>query len=162
MTNRLLGLVVTFTAVLLLATLGARGRRRRLEAERERARGNLATTVRGERGGRRRRQRSARPAAASAAGEGTALPSGDDLKLIEGVGPRMEDVLRGAGITTFAALAGSTRDGLVDVIRAAGARMAEPETWPEQARLAAAGRWDELRALQETLKGGRRVEGGEG
>jgi hypothetical protein len=36
-----------------------------------------------------------------------------------------------------------------------GFRMHNPYTWPLQARLAAAGRWDEFNQYQEELKGGR-------
>ena len=36
-------------------------------------------------------------------------------------------------------------------------QMMEPATWPEQAKLAAAGKTEELQALQEKLKGGRLV-----
>jgi hypothetical protein len=41
--------------------------------------------------------------------------------------------------------------------QAVGITIADPSTWPEQAGLAAAGRWSELEVLQEELKGGRRV-----
>ena len=30
-----------------------------------------------------------------------------------------------------------------------------PETWPQQAQLAADGKWDELKALQDELDGGK-------
>ena len=45
---------------------------------------------------------------------------------------------------------------LREMLRAVGYAMIDPATWPEQARLAAAGQWDELKTLQESLKGGRR------
>ncbi len=102
------------------------------------------------------------PAAAEpAAGEaptGTAPAARDDLKRIEGIGPVMERVLNEAGITTFADLAARTPEELQAILDAAGVRrITSPETWPEQAKLAAEGRWEELAALQDTLKGGRRV-----
>ncbi len=82
----------------------------------------------------------------------------DDLKRIEGIGPVMERVLNEAGIFTFAELAARTPEELQAILDAAGVRrITSPETWPEQAKLAAEGRWDELAALQDTLKGGRRV-----
>jgi large subunit ribosomal protein L17 len=81
----------------------------------------------------------------------------DDLKRIEGIGPKISSALQGAGITTFAQLAAADADQLRQVLRGAGVRVADPTTWPEQAGLAAAGRWDELAALQVTLKGGRRA-----
>ena len=46
-----------------------------------------------------------------------------------------------------------------EILRAANLRrLADPATWPEQARYAAAGDWDGLKQFQATLKGGRRVE----
>ncbi len=82
----------------------------------------------------------------------------DDLKRIEGIGPVMERVLNEAGITTFAQLAQRTPEELQAILDAAGVRrITSPETWAEQAKLAAEGRWEELEALQSTLKGGRRV-----
>ncbi len=86
-------------------------------------------------------------------------PAGeDDLKRIEGIGPVMERVLNEAGITTFADLAARTPAELRAILDAAGVRrITNPETWPEQAKLAAEGRWEELAALQSTLKGGRRM-----
>ncbi len=82
----------------------------------------------------------------------------DDLKVIEGIGPKIEQVLHDAGIRTYAQLAATGVDRLREVLAAAGSRfrLADPSTWPEQARLAADGRWEELQALQARLKGGRR------
>lgn len=81
----------------------------------------------------------------------------DDLKRIEGIGPKISSVLQKAGIMTFAQLAAADADQLRQILRDAGVRVADPTTWPEQAGLAAVGRWDGLAALQVTLKGGRRV-----
>jgi predicted flap endonuclease-1-like 5' DNA nuclease len=82
----------------------------------------------------------------------------DDLKRIEGIGPKISGVLQEAGITTFAQLAGADVGRLRQILREAGVRVANPTTWPEQAGLAAVGQWDGLEALQATLKGGRRVQ----
>jgi len=83
---------------------------------------------------------------------------GDDLKKIEGVGPKIAEILTAAGIDTFEKIAGSDADALRAVLEAAGSRykMFDPTTWPEQAKLAAAGDWDGLKALQGELSGGRR------
>jgi predicted flap endonuclease-1-like 5' DNA nuclease len=81
----------------------------------------------------------------------------DDLELIEGIGPRMSELLRQAGITTFAQLAVTEASRLIRIVREAGLAMIDPRTWPEQARLAADGQWDALQVLQDVLKGGRRV-----
>ncbi len=80
----------------------------------------------------------------------------DDLKVTEGIGPKIESVLQEAGIRTYAQLAVTGVARLKSILNNAGVRAA-PDTWPEQARLAAVGDWDRLRALQNQLKGGRRV-----
>jgi len=84
-------------------------------------------------------------------------PTPDDLKRIEGIGPKVASVFQAAGITTFARLAATSVNQLKSVLKEAGVRIADPGTWPEQASLAADGDWDTLEALQGTLKGGRRV-----
>lgn len=81
----------------------------------------------------------------------------DDLKIIEGIGPRSAQVLAEAGVLTFKSLSAMDADAIQSVLRAAGVRVPYPETWPEQATLAAAGDWDALKQLQGSLKGGRRV-----
>lgn len=81
----------------------------------------------------------------------------DDLRRIEGIGPKISGVLQAAGITTFAELAASDVSRLRQVVKEAGIRVVQPDTWPEQAGLAAAGNWEKLKALQGQLKGGRRV-----
>jgi large subunit ribosomal protein L15 len=81
----------------------------------------------------------------------------DDLKKIEGVGPKIAGLLNDAGIVTFQNLADASLDTLNGILAEAGARYAShnPTTWPEQAALAAAGKWDELQVLQDNLNGGR-------
>jgi len=81
----------------------------------------------------------------------------DDLTRIAGIGPKISNVLQDAGITTYAQLAVTDADRLGRILDESGIRLADPGTWPEQARLAAAGDWDALRGLQGQLKGGRRV-----
>lgn len=81
----------------------------------------------------------------------------DDLKAIEGIGPKIAEALREGGITTFAELAAADLDQLNSILEGK-IRIFHPDTWSEQAALAAAGKWDELEALQEKLQGGRRVD----
>lgn len=81
----------------------------------------------------------------------------DDLKLIEGIGPKISSVLMGAGITTFAQLAATSPDALRRILNDAGlSAINDPATWPDQAALAADGNWDGLALLQNELRGGRR------
>ena len=82
----------------------------------------------------------------------------DDLKKIEGIGPKISQILTEAGIPTFKALSEADPVKLKEILEAAGSRykMFDPTTWPEQAGLAAAGEWDKLKQLQDDLDGGRR------
>lgn len=80
----------------------------------------------------------------------------DDLKIIEGIGPKIEKLLNDAGITTFAGLAATEVSHLEQILAEAKLRIADPTTWPEQALLAAQGKMTELQALQDSLKGGRK------
>ena len=81
----------------------------------------------------------------------------DDLKAIEGIGPKIEGLLHDAGISTWLALSEASVDRLNSILEAAGKRyqLADPGTWPRQAGMAAAGEWDALDAYQDELKGGR-------
>ena len=84
----------------------------------------------------------------------------DNLKEIEGIGPKIEELLNNEGIFTFAQLAATDTDTLQDILDEAGSayNRHNPETWVEQAQLAAEGKWDELRTWQAELDGGRVVE----
>jgi predicted flap endonuclease-1-like 5' DNA nuclease len=101
----------------------------------------------------------AAPAAAEKAPLAQPVPvAPDDLKLVEGIGPKISGILREAGITTFAQLAATDVNRLKQILADADfTAPANPATWPEQAGLAAAGKWAELETLQDDLKGGRRV-----
>ncbi len=83
----------------------------------------------------------------------------DDLRKIEGIGPKIASILTDAGIPTFAALADSSVDKIAEILAAAGSRYAshKPDTWPAQAKLAAEGKWDELKKWQDELDGGKVV-----
>ena len=80
----------------------------------------------------------------------------DDLRKIEGIGPKIQVVFQAAGIATFAQIAAAKPTELKQILVDAGIRLGDPTTWPEQAALAAAGNWDELKEFQGTLKGGRK------
>jgi large subunit ribosomal protein L21 len=80
----------------------------------------------------------------------------DDLTKIEGIGPKINALLVAEGISTFAKLAATPVATLSDILTKAGGRFAShnPGTWPEQAKLAAAGKWDEFKKLTDELVGG--------
>lgn len=83
-----------------------------------------------------------------------------NLKIIEGIGPKIEEILKNGGITDWSGLAAADPGRLRELLEEAGDqyRMHNPYTWPLQARLAAADRWDELKEYQSELKGGKEVE----
>ncbi len=81
----------------------------------------------------------------------------DDLVSLEGIGPKVAQVLKEAGITTFAALAQADPLKVQEILNAAGLQMMNPAGWIEQAKLAAKGDMEGLKRLQDELKGGRRV-----
>ena len=86
----------------------------------------------------------------------------DDLKKIEGIGPKIASILNEAGIYTFHNLSQTPVDRLKGILASAGNRykIHNPSTWPEQSALAAGGEWDRLKQLQDQLDGGRNVAKG--
>ncbi|MDW8147795.1 MAG: helix-hairpin-helix domain-containing protein [Roseiflexaceae bacterium] len=79
------------------------------------------------------------------------------MQRIEGIGPKIARALNAAGITTFAQLAALEPAQISAMLRNSKICLAFAETWPEQARLAAEGKWDELKALQAQLTAGRQT-----
>lgn len=106
-------------------------------------------------------EETAAPAADAATAEKSSkkAPKLDDLKVIEGIGPKIEQLLKDGGINTWAELAAADVDRLKEILDAAGPRyqIHDPSTWPAQAKFAAAGEWDELKEYQDMLTGGRDV-----
>jgi len=81
----------------------------------------------------------------------------EDLKIIEGIGPAIEGLLKDAGIRSWSDLAASGPEELRDILQKAGDayRIHNPETWPRQAALAAAGDWKAFREYTDFLIAGR-------
>lgn len=98
------------------------------------------------------------PAAHEDHGHAEAAPAvPDDLTTLEGIGPKVAQLLNGIGITTFKGLAEADLGKLREALDAAGYKYMEPAGWVEQAALAAKGDAEGLKALQDSLKGGRKV-----
>jgi len=88
----------------------------------------------------------------------TTAKKGDDLKKIEGIGPKIASILVEAGYDTFAKLAKEDPNKIREILLEKGGKrysIHNPDTWPEQAKLAAANKWDELKKWQDELNGGR-------
>ena len=86
--------------------------------------------------------------------------SKDNLTKIEGIGPKIEQLLNKAGIRTFKMLGTVDVKTLRAILDKAGPRykMHNPKTWRQQAKLAATGKWEKLNDLQKNLKGGVKVK----
>ncbi len=78
---------------------------------------------------------------------------GDDLKKIEGIGPKIAETLKANGIVTFADLAKADVNQIAEFIKDVRGNHI-PDTWPKQAEMAAEGKWDELKEWQDKLDGG--------
>ena len=103
----------------------------------------------------------AKPAAKSAAKPASTGARGrtrDDLTRIEGVGPKVADLLRDNGIRTFHALSKASVAKLQNLLSKGGRGfwLRKPDTWPEQAGLAASKDWEALDKMQAELRGGNR------
>jgi len=90
---------------------------------------------------------------ASVAKKVTAPKKADDLKKIEGIGPKIAETLVASGIVTYADLAKAKPAKIAEIIADVRGNHV-PDTWPKQAKLAADGKWNELKELQDRLDGG--------
>lgn len=83
----------------------------------------------------------------------------DDLTLVEGIGPKIAGLFKDAGIATWRKLSETSVSRCQKILDEAGPRyrVHKPDTWPEQAKLAAKGDWETLAKLQDELDGGRKA-----
>ena len=81
----------------------------------------------------------------------------DDLKLIEGIGPKIEALIKADGLTTWRQLSKANVERLQGILDAAGPRynIHNPGSWPTQAGLLADGKWVEFKTLTDNLTGGK-------
>jgi predicted flap endonuclease-1-like 5' DNA nuclease len=80
----------------------------------------------------------------------------DDLKVVNGIGPKIAKLLINRGITTWKTLSETSPNYLTAILHEDGGehfRIHNPESWPHQALLLHEGRWDEFRELLEKLEG---------
>lgn len=80
----------------------------------------------------------------------------DDLKVVEGIGPKIEGLFHEGGIKTWYQLSKAPISKCQEILNTGGKRyeIHNPSTWPQQAGLAYEGKWEELNALQDRLDGG--------
>jgi predicted flap endonuclease-1-like 5' DNA nuclease len=81
----------------------------------------------------------------------------NDLKIVEGIGPKIEELFHAAGIKTWQAMSETSTEKLQAVIDVAGERFSvhDAGTWAKQAEFAYQGKWQELKDWQNQLDGGK-------
>ena len=81
----------------------------------------------------------------------------DDLKIVEGIGPKIEALFHDAGIRTWKDLSETTVEKCRQILDNGGDRFRihNPGTWPRQCELAYFGKWEELKEWQDRMPGGR-------
>ncbi len=79
----------------------------------------------------------------------------DDLKIVEGIGPKIEEILNDKGINTWKELARADVKSLEKILEDNGLQFHNPTTWPRQAAMAAAGMWVDLKKWQDELDAGK-------
>ena len=82
----------------------------------------------------------------------------NDLQIIEGIGPKIEKLLRRSSIDTWKKLADGDAEEISEMLVTEGGaryKLHDPTTWSKQALLAHDGKWKELKDLQDELQGGR-------
>ncbi len=79
----------------------------------------------------------------------------DDLTKVEGIGPKIAETLTSGGIKTFEDLSNAKPADIAKMIAdVRGSHV--PDTWPEQAKMAHEGKWEELEKWQDELDGGKK------
>lgn len=81
----------------------------------------------------------------------------DDLKIVEGIGPKIEQLMFDGGIYTWKQLGEASLEQVQKILDDAGPRykIHNPKTWGEQAMMAHNGEWDKLKEFQDFLIAGR-------
>ncbi len=75
----------------------------------------------------------------------------DDLKIVEGIGPKIEGLFHNYNIKTWKALSNSSVAKCREVLESGGEkyRVHDPASWPMQAKMCYQGKWKELYKWQE-------------
>lgn len=102
-------------------------------------------------------EKAAKPKKEKKAKAAKAEAAPDDLTKIEGIGKKIAELLAAEKIESFKDLSKASVKKLKNILEVAGSKfnVHDPSSWPKQAKLAAAGKWDELKALQQELIGGK-------
>ncbi|WP_010519613.1 hypothetical protein [Croceivirga radicis] len=81
----------------------------------------------------------------------------DDLKIVEGIGPKIEGLFHNFDIKTWKTLSETSIEKCQEVLNSGGERyrIHNPGSWPLQAKMAYEGKWLELVKWQDEHKGGK-------
>ncbi len=81
----------------------------------------------------------------------------DDLKIVEGIGPKIEQLFHSSGINTWKSLSEVSVSKCQEILDAAGDRyrIHDPSSWPMQAKMAYQGKWKVLVKWQDDHKAGK-------
>ena len=81
----------------------------------------------------------------------------DDLKVVEGIGPKIEGLFHNFDIKTWKTLSEASVDKCQEVLNSGGERyrIHDPASWPMQAKMAYEGKWKDLVKWQDEHKAGK-------
>lgn len=81
----------------------------------------------------------------------------DDLKVVEGIGPKIEGLFHNFEIKTWKALSETAVEKCQEILDSGGERyrVHDPASWPMQAKMAYEGKWKDLAKWQDEHKGGK-------
>ncbi len=81
----------------------------------------------------------------------------NDLKIVEGIGPKIEELFHQEGVKTWKQLSETSVEECQRILNIGGDRfdIHNPGTWSRQALLAYEGKWEELKEWQDILDGGK-------
>ncbi|TFG78963.1 MAG: hypothetical protein E4H26_01110 [Flavobacteriales bacterium] len=81
----------------------------------------------------------------------------DDLTIVEGIGPKIQQLFHTAGIKTWKTLSETSVAKCQNILTEAGSRFKvhQPGSWPMQAKMAHEDKWNDLAKWQEKHKHGK-------
>lgn len=81
----------------------------------------------------------------------------DDLTVVEGIGPKISELFKTNGVTTWAALASTSIERCQEILNTGGKRyeIHNPGSWPKQSKMASLGQWTTLKKWQSLHPYGR-------
>ena len=81
----------------------------------------------------------------------------DDLKIVEGIGPKIAELYNNAGVFTWKQLSETAVEKSQTILDGGGDayKIHNPSTWAKQAEMAYNGQWTALKEYQDALDGGK-------